>query len=80
MRPLKDTLPAASDKVLYFFTILRQPKIQNMRTSLKYTYLISSVRSSCARDAKTWKTETACDAVGGSTFFGKIPQGDCSYT
>jgi len=60
--------------------ILRQPKIQSTRTSINYTYLISSVRSSSVRDAKTRKTETACDVVGGSTLSGKIPLGNCLYT
>jgi len=80
MKPLKDTLPARSDKVRTYSMILRRLRIQSTWTSLNYTYLISSARSSSAHDARTRKTETARYAVGGSTYSGKIPWGNCSYT
>ena len=73
MRPLKDTLPAASDKVLYVFYDIETTQSTEYADESKLHVLISSVRSSSARDAKMWKTETACYAVGESTLSGKIP-------
>jgi len=47
--------------------ILRPLKIRDMETRLHYTYLTLSVCNSSALIARMWKTETACDAVSGST-------------
>ena len=49
IRPLKDVLPANSDKVMYYFTILTQPKIRGIRTRRKHTCLTPSVCKNCVR-------------------------------
>ena len=60
MRPLKDALPHASDKVIYLFMISKQPKLQSSRLRKSYTYLTSSAFSISVRDARMWRI--ACDA------------------
>ena len=77
MRPLKDALSSAGDKVLYVsydFQIT-----QNKRYSGKATlkYLISSACKNFVRGARTWKTETACDAASECTPSGSILSGTC---
>jgi len=73
MRPLKDTLPAASDKVLYvFYDIETTPNTEYEEESKLHVPNLVCAQQFC-RDARTWKTETARYAVGGSTLSGKIP-------
>jgi len=56
MKPLKEALPPAGDKVLYVFYDFERSKIPSMRTTVSYTYLISSAFSSFVLDARTRKT------------------------
>jgi len=73
MKPLKDVLPDASDKVLYVFYDFETTQNKSIPTKPHFTYLISSAFSSFVRYAKMWKTvESACDAVRGSTRSGTI--------
>jgi len=73
IRPLKDVLPSAGDKVIYVFYDF--DTIQNTKYSDKATlqYLISSECKSSVRISKTWKaSETACDGARGTTRSGTI--------
>ena len=73
MKPLKDVLPDAGDKVLYVFYDFETT--QNTKYSDKATlhYLSTFAFSSSVRNAKMWKTvKSACDADRGSIRSGTI--------
>ena len=76
MRPLKDALPPAGDKVLYVFYDFETSQNTEYATRLSYTYSISSACSSFVLDARTPKTRAiACDVVQTGYRSGKIQWG-----
>ena len=73
MKPFKDVLPDASDKVLYVFYDFETT--QNTKYSANATLHVRDMVcvQLCVRSAKMWKTvKSACDAVRGSTRSGTI--------
>jgi len=79
MRPLKDELHTASDKVLTSFSISEIPKPPRTRPRINYMYLTPSACNSFVRAASILKTGTACDAVRGNIRPGKILWGSCLH-
>jgi len=80
MRPLKDTLPAASDKVLYvFYDIETTQNTEYDEESKLHVPNLVCAQQFCTRCEDTEDGDCR-DAVGGSTLSGKIPWGNCSYT
>ena len=79
MRPLKDALPPASDKVLYVFYDYETTQNTVYTDEAELHVPISSARSSSVRGARTLKTGTACDAVRGSSHSGKKLWGTCFH-
>ena len=74
MRPLKDVLPYASDKILYVFYDFETT--QNTKYSEKATLHVPDlvcVQQFCSQCEAAGETvESACDAVRGSTRSGTI--------
>jgi len=68
LRPLKDALPDASDKVLYVFYDFETTQNNLYSDKATLQYLISSAFSNSVRSAKMRNTaESACDAVRGGS-------------
>ena len=64
MRPLKDVLSDACDKVLYVFYDFQTTQIRSTLTRPQHTYLIWSGNNSSVRSAKVRKTVvTMCDTL-----------------
>jgi len=67
IRPLKDVLHSAGDKVLHVFYDFETTQNTSYADKANYTYITLSVSNNSAHSAKTRKTESTCDAANGST-------------